>query len=105
MMNYNNVLNALEPYLATLTPTGVGELDVTYLDFPEDLVSEELTLQQALHAIIVLEVPLYWKGTSYKVVSASWCTQKEILRFSDQPGFTAYGKTSRAANLYLRVLK
>ena len=105
MMNYNNVLNALESYLATLTPIGDGELAVTYLDFPEDLVSEELTLQQALHAIIVLEVPLYWKGTSYKVVSASWCTQKEILRFSDQPGFTAYGKTSRAANLYLRVLK
>ena len=105
MMNYNNVLNALEPYLATLAPIGNGELAVTYLDFPENLVSEELTLQQALHAIIVLEVPLYWKGTSYKVVSASWRIQKEILRFSDQPGVTTYGKTSRAANLYLRVLK
>ena len=103
-MNYNNVLNALEPYLATLTPTGVGELDVTYLDFPEDLVSEELTIQQALHAIIVLEVPLYWKGTSYKVVSASWRFQREILRFSDQPEIKSYGKTSRAANLYLRIL-
>lgn len=103
-MNYNNVLNALEPYLATLTPTGVGELDVTYLDFPEDLISEELTIQQALHALIVLEVPLYWKGTSYKVVSASWRFQREILRFSDQPEVKAYGKTSRAANLYLRIL-
>lgn len=104
-MNYNSVLNALEPYLATLTPTEASELLVTYLDFPEDLISEELTIQQALHAIIVLEVPLYWKGTSYKLVSARWSFQREILRFSDQPGFTAYGKASRAANLYLRALK